>query len=121
MNKSDIRWDDGPEWDEDRLARLERHELQTRILENNSQMLVDVMARHAPTDVIKTLTTEENMERTADCAQRYLYELCHAHEFEKVREILRHTHEYMAETIEVLEERDAERRSHPAQFHRSSP
>jgi hypothetical protein len=45
------------------------------------------------------------IERTADCAQRYLYDLIHKHAFREVREILRHTKEYMDETIEVLEER----------------
>jgi DNA-binding XRE family transcriptional regulator len=49
---------------------------------------------------------QEEIERTADCTQRHLYELIHKHAFKEVREILRHTHEYMAETIEVLEERE---------------
>jgi lysyl-tRNA synthetase class I len=47
---------------------------------------------------------QDEIERTADCAQRYLYELCHKHAFAEVREILQHTKEYMEETIEVLEE-----------------
>jgi hypothetical protein len=46
-----------------------------------------------------------DIERTADCAQRYLYDLIHAEAFREVREILQHTKEYMEETIEVLEER----------------
>jgi hypothetical protein len=44
------------------------------------------------------------IERTADCVQRQLYELIHKHAFREVREILRHTKEYMDETIEVLDE-----------------
>jgi hypothetical protein len=50
------------------------------------------------------------IERTADCTQRYLYDLIHQHAFKEVREILQHTKEYMDETIEVLEERAAIRR-----------
>jgi hypothetical protein len=46
-----------------------------------------------------------DIERTADCAQRHLYELIHLEAFREVREILQHTKEYMDETIEVLEER----------------
>jgi hypothetical protein len=45
-----------------------------------------------------------DIERTADCAQRYLYDLIHANAFREVRQILQHTKEYMDETIEVLEE-----------------
>jgi hypothetical protein len=48
----------------------------------------------------------ETIERTGDCVQRELYNLIHMHAFKEVREILRHTHEYMVETIEVLEERE---------------
>jgi hypothetical protein len=46
-----------------------------------------------------------DIERTADCVQRQLYELIHAEAFREVREILQHTKEYMDEHIEVLEER----------------
>jgi hypothetical protein len=52
----------------------------------------------------------QEIERTADCAQRYLYELIHDKAFAEVRGILRHTAEYMAEHIEYLEERDAQMR-----------
>jgi hypothetical protein len=45
------------------------------------------------------------IERTADCVQRQLYDLILAEAFREVREILQHTKEYMEETIEVLEER----------------
>jgi xylose isomerase len=47
-----------------------------------------------------------DIERTADCTQRQLYELIHNHAFAEVREILQHTKEYMDETIEVLEEKE---------------
>jgi hypothetical protein len=108
--------------DEERMARFE---LQTAILENNSQMLNDAIKPWKDfADVMKKAQDEDSIERTADCAQRYLYELCHRHAFKEVREILRHTHEYMQETIEVLEERENEENElplHPAQFHRSSP
>jgi hypothetical protein len=46
-----------------------------------------------------------DIERTADCAQRYLYDLIQKEAFREVREILQHTKEYMEETIEFLEER----------------
>jgi hypothetical protein len=46
------------------------------------------------------------IEEEADRIQYQLYKLIHMHAFKEVREILRHTHEYMAETIEVLEERE---------------
>jgi hypothetical protein len=119
MSRSDIFW--GDDTREERMARLESHELKTRILENNNQLLADVIKPWQEfADAMEESQRQVEIERTADCAQRYLYDLCHAHEFAKVREILRHTHEYMAETIEVLEEQDAEARSHPAQFHRQS-
>jgi hypothetical protein len=57
-------------------------------------------------DAMEASQRLDEIERTADCAQRYLYELIHKHAFKEVREILRHTHGYMAETIEVLEERE---------------
>jgi hypothetical protein len=102
------------------MKNLDQFELQTRILENHNQLLDDATKpwRELADMMQRTLTKEEDIERTADCAQRYLYDLCHMNAFKEVREILRHTHEYMAETIEVLEERDEP--SHPAQFHRSS-
>jgi hypothetical protein len=62
---------------------------------------------------------QEEIERTVDCAQRYLYELVHANAFAEVREILQHTKEYMEETIEVLEEKAATRRRLPS-VHRHS-
>jgi hypothetical protein len=123
MTRSDIRWGDGPEWDEESLSNYERN---TRILENNNQLLADVVKPWQEfADAMEESQKQVNMERTADCAQRYLYELCHAHEFAKVREILRHTHEYMTETIEVLEEREIDRlreekARYSAGFHRSS-
>jgi hypothetical protein len=48
MNRSTPIWDnDGPEYEpepfDDRRKRLDRFEMQTRILENNTQMLVDVV------------------------------------------------------------------------------
>jgi hypothetical protein len=46
------------------------------------------------------------IEEEADRIQYQLYNLIHKHAFAEVREILRHTHEYMTETIEVLEERE---------------
>jgi hypothetical protein len=120
-NRSDIRWDDGPEWDEERLSTYERN---TRILENNNQLLADVIKpwKEFANAMEKSQepTEEEKLEQEVWAVQNDLYKLCHKHAFKEVREILRHTHEYMAETIEVLEERDAELRSHPAQFHRSS-
>jgi len=51
------------------------------------------------------------IERTADCTQRQLYELIHAGAFREVREILRHTEEYMDETIQALDEAESDRRS----------
>jgi type III secretory pathway component EscV len=60
------------------------------------------------------------IERTADCTQRYLYELIHAKAFKEVREILRHTKEYMDETIEVLEEEKEQPRGLRASVHRQS-
>jgi hypothetical protein len=36
------------------------------------------------------------IERTADCTQRYLYDLIHQHAFKEVREILQHTNALFA-------------------------
>jgi hypothetical protein len=69
---------------------------------------------HTPGETMSDTETE----RTADCAQRYLYELIHDGAFKEVREILRHTSEYMAEHIEYLEERDTQMRL--PQVHRQS-
>jgi hypothetical protein len=134
MTRSDPRWGDGQEWDEERLATYERN---TRLIESQNQLLAEVIKpwqdfadameesqrqvdaeRENPKE---GETEEEKIEREADYIQRLLYKLCHKHAFKEVREILQHTKEYMQETIEVLEERDEENRSHPAQFHRSSP
>jgi hypothetical protein len=123
MTRSDIRWDDGgPEWDEDRLARLERHEMQTRIIENNNQMLVDVMKPWMElANVMEKKTQQEETERTIDCAIRYLEDAIHKNAFKEVRSAIHHLNEYMAERIEYLEERqEAEQPRFPAQFHRSS-
>jgi hypothetical protein len=60
-----------------------------------------------------------DIERTADCTQRYLYDLIHKRAFKEVREILQHTKEYMDETIEVLMEKDLEQsRGFRASVHR---
>jgi hypothetical protein len=67
---------------------------------------------------METVKDREEIERTADCAQRYLYELSHDHAFREVREILQHTKEYMDETIEVLEEE--KERGFRASVHRNS-
>jgi hypothetical protein len=108
----------GKPMNEEQMARFE---MQTAILENNNQLLADVIKPWKDfADAMEKSQNQDDIERTADCAQRYLYELCHKHAFKEVREILRHTHEYMAETIEVLEERENELPRHPAQFHRSS-
>jgi hypothetical protein len=57
-------------------------------------------------DAMEASQRLDEIERTADCIQRQLYQLIHMHAFKEVREILRHTHEYIAETIEMLEERE---------------
>jgi HD superfamily phosphohydrolase YqeK len=55
-------------------------------------------------DAMEASQRLDEIERTADCIQRQLYQLIHMHAFKEVREILRHTKEYMEETIEVLQE-----------------
>jgi HD superfamily phosphohydrolase YqeK len=70
-------------------------------------------------DALEASQRQVEIERAADCAQRYLYELVHANAFAEVREILQHTKEYMEETIEVLEEKAAARRRLPS-VHRHS-
>jgi HD superfamily phosphohydrolase YqeK len=57
-------------------------------------------------DAMEESQRQVEIERTADCAQRYLYELVHKHAFKEVAEIVQHTREYMEETIEALEERE---------------
>jgi lysyl-tRNA synthetase class I len=108
MTRSDIRWGDGPEWDEERLSNYERN---TRILEDNSQMLVDV---------IKTLTKEEDLERTIDCAIRYLEDAIDKDAFKQVRSAIHHLNEYMAERIEFLEEQQETLQPRLPSVHRSS-
>jgi HD superfamily phosphohydrolase YqeK len=70
-------------------------------------------------DALEASQRLDEIERAADCAQRYLYELVHANAFVEVREILQHTKEYMEETIEVLEEKASARRRLPS-VHRNS-
>jgi hypothetical protein len=55
---------------------------------------------------------QREIERTADCAQRYLEELCEKKAFEEVRTILRNVQTYLDETIEVLEEESWQRSLH---------
>jgi HD superfamily phosphohydrolase YqeK len=57
-------------------------------------------------DALEASQRLDEIELAADCIQRQLYQLIHMHAFKEVREILRHTHEYIAETIEMLEERE---------------
>jgi hypothetical protein len=49
FTRSDFLWGNGPEWEpeeetrEERLMRLEREEMKTRILANNNKMLADIL------------------------------------------------------------------------------
>ena len=52
---------------------------------------------------------QEEIERTADCAQRYLEELIGKKAFREVRTVLNDVKTFMDETIEALEEQDSDR------------
>jgi HD superfamily phosphohydrolase YqeK len=71
-------------------------------------------------DAMEESQRRDEIERTADCTQRHLYELIHKHAFAEVREILQHTKEYMEETIEVLEEEKEQPSGFRATPHRHS-
>jgi hypothetical protein len=63
---------------------------------------------------------EQKIERDADCVTRELESLVDRQAFKEVRLIIRHITDYMAETIEALEEYDEQPSGFRASVHRQS-
>ena len=59
---------------------------------------------------IRQVREQEDIERTVDCAIRYLEEAINKSAFKEVRAAIQHLTDYMAERIEHLEELDAAKR-----------